>query len=71
MRTRSSKIAQEEAYIMAAIANETIAVFGKGVLQAEGVVIDKEGNAWGGGRNGKVYKVSPDGKVLPVVSVKV
>jgi hypothetical protein len=39
---------------MAAIANDTIAVFGKGVLQAEGVVIDKEGNAWGGGRNGKV-----------------
>lgn len=51
---------------MAAIANDAIEVFGKGVLQAEGVVIDKEGNAWGGGRNGKVYKVSPDGKVHEV-----
>jgi len=51
---------------MATIPNEQIQVFGKGTLQAEGVVIDKEGNAWGGGRNGKVYKVSPDGKVHEV-----
>lgn len=51
---------------MAAIATEKVEIFGKGVLQAEGVVIDKEGNAWGGGRNGKVYKVSSDGKVHEV-----
>jgi sugar lactone lactonase YvrE len=51
---------------MATIANDKIEIFGKGVQQAEGVVIDKEGNAWGGGRNGKVYKVSPDGKVQEV-----
>jgi len=51
---------------MATIATDTIEVFGKGVLQAEGVVIDKEGNAWGGGRNGTVYKVSPDGQVQEV-----
>jgi sugar lactone lactonase YvrE len=48
---------------MTMIATANVEIFGKGVLQAEGVVIDKEGNAWGGGRNGKVYKVSPDGKV--------
>jgi len=33
---------------MATIANDKIEVFGKGVDKAEGVVIDKEGNAWGG-----------------------
>ena len=48
---------------MALIANEGIEVFGKGTLCAEGIVIDKEGNTWGGGRNGTVYKVSPDGSV--------
>ena len=54
---------------MATIATANVEIFGKGVLQAEGVVIDKEGNAWGGGRNGKVYKVSPDGKVQEVVQL--
>jgi gluconolactonase len=52
--------------IMATIANDKIEVFGKGVEKSEGVVIDKEGNVWGGGRNGTVYKVSPDGKVHEV-----
>ena len=45
---------------------EQVEIFGSGVLRAEGVVIDKEGNAWGGGRNGIVYKVSPDGVVHEV-----
>jgi len=54
---------------MATIATESVEIFGKGVLEAEGVVIDKEGNAWGGGRNGKVYKVSPDGKVQEVAQL--
>lgn len=54
---------------MATIATTNVEIFGKGVLQAEGVVIDKEGNAWGGGRNGKVYKVSPDGKVHEVAQL--
>ncbi|HXG20784.1 MAG TPA: SMP-30/gluconolactonase/LRE family protein [Methylomirabilota bacterium] len=54
---------------MATIATSQVEIFGKGVLQAEGVVIDKEGNAWGGGRNGKVYKVSPDGNVHEVVQL--
>ena len=54
---------------MTTIATANVEIFGKGVLQAEGVVIDKEGNAWGGGRNGKVYKVSPDGKVDEVAQL--
>ena len=54
---------------MATIATDQVEIFGKGVLQSEGVVIDKEGNAWGGGRNGKVYKVSPDGKVHEVAQL--
>ena len=37
--------------------------FGQGVLQAEGVVVDKDGFVYGGGRNGIIYKVSPDGQV--------
>lgn len=54
---------------MAMIATEKVEIFGQGVLEAEGVVIDKDGNAWGGGRNGKVYKVSPDGKVHEVAQL--
>ncbi|MBI3801949.1 MAG: hypothetical protein HY268_33885, partial [Deltaproteobacteria bacterium] len=54
---------------MATLAIDTVENFGAGVLEAEGVVIDKEGNAWGGGRNSKVYKVSPDGKVQEVVQL--
>jgi len=54
---------------MATIATESVEIFGKGVLEAEGVVIDKEGNAWGGGRNGTVYKVSPDGKIHEVAQL--
>src|SRR5712692_4765667 len=37
--------------------------FGRGVLKAEGVVVDKENCVYGGGRNGVMYKVTPDGKV--------
>ena len=37
--------------------------FGDGVLRAEGVVIDKDGFVYGGGRNGIMYKVRPDGSV--------
>jgi gluconolactonase len=54
---------------MATLAIEAVEIFGSGVLEAEGVVIDKAGNAWGGGRNGKVYKVSPDGKVNEVAQL--
>lgn len=54
---------------MATLATETVEIFGSGVLESEGVVIDKKGNAWGGGRNGKVYKVSPDGKVHEVTQL--
>lgn len=54
---------------MTMIETTKVEIFGKGVLQAEGVVVDKEGNVWGGGRNGKVYKVSPDGKVHEVAQL--
>ena len=37
--------------------------FGHGVLKAEGVAVDKDGFVYGGGRNGLIYKVSPDGEV--------
>ena len=42
---------------------DAVEIFGKGVMQSEGVVIDKEGNVYGGGRNAVIYKVTPDGKV--------
>ncbi|MBI3303759.1 MAG: hypothetical protein HYZ72_16975 [Deltaproteobacteria bacterium] len=54
---------------MARLATETVEIFGTGVLHAEGVVIDRDGNAWGGGRNGTVYKVSPDGVVHQVAQL--
>jgi gluconolactonase len=54
---------------MVSIATETVEIFGTGVLQAEGVVIDRDGNAWGGGRNGTVYKVGPDGIVHEVAQL--
>ena len=42
---------------------DQVEIFGTGVLKAEGVVIDKENNVYGGGRNGIIYKVNPEGKV--------
>jgi gluconolactonase len=48
---------------------EQIEVFGRGVLKAEGVVIDKQNNVFGGGRNGIIYKVAPDGKVEELVAL--
>ena len=48
---------------MAIFSIDQVDIFGKGVLQAEGVVIDKDGAVYGGGRNGIMYKVTPDGTV--------
>ena len=48
---------------MALYSLDAVEIFGKGVLKAEGVVIDKEGSVYGGGRNGIIYKVTPDGTV--------
>lgn len=42
---------------------EAVEIFGRGVLKSEGVVVDKENNVYGGGRNAVIYKVTPDGKV--------
>lgn len=54
---------------MASITTANVDIFGTGVLRAEGAVIDRDGSVWGGGRNGKVYKVSPDGVVHEVVQL--
>ena len=48
---------------MATFSLDQVEIFGTGVLQAEGVVIDKDGSAYGAGRNGIVYRVTPDGTV--------
>ena len=54
---------------MATFSVDQVDVFGKGVLQAEGVVVDKEDNVFGGGRNGIMYKVTPDGTVSELVTL--
>jgi len=43
--------------------------FGRGVLKAEGVVVDKDNCVYGGGRNGVMYKVTPDGKVSELATL--
>ena len=48
---------------MATYSIDTVEIFGRGVLKSEGVVVDKENNVHGGGRNAVMYRVSPDGKV--------
>jgi gluconolactonase len=54
---------------MATYSVDTVEIFGKGVLKAEGVVIDKAGYVYGGGRNGIIYKVSPAGQVSELVQL--
>ena len=54
---------------MTKIATDKVEIFGAGVIHAEGVVVDHDGNVWGGGRNGIVYKVSPDGVVHEVAQL--
>lgn len=46
-----------------------VEVFGRGVLKAEGVVVDKDNCVFGGGRNGIMYKVTPDGKVSELATL--
>jgi gluconolactonase len=53
-----------EEYAMATFPVSAIEVFGRGVSKSEGVVIDKNNCVYGGGRNGIMYKVTPDGKVI-------
>ncbi|HEV8714062.1 MAG TPA: SMP-30/gluconolactonase/LRE family protein [Candidatus Binatia bacterium] len=54
---------------MAMYTLDVVEIFGKGVLKSEGVVSDKEGNVYGGGRNGVIYKVSPEGKVSELTTL--
>lgn len=44
--------------------------FGSGLHQAEGVVIDKDNNVYGGGRDGVLRRVSPDGTVTEIARVE-
>jgi gluconolactonase len=43
--------------------------FGKGVLKSEGIVVDKDHNVYGCGRNGIVYKVDPAGNTSEVCAL--
>lgn len=54
---------------MAKITTSSVEIFGAGVTHAEGVVVDRDGSVWGGGRNGVVYKVGPDGVVQEVTQL--
>src|SRR5882672_4061830 len=54
---------------MVMYALDAVEIFGRGVLKSEGVVVDKEGNAYGGGRNGVIYKVSPEGNVSELTAL--
>lgn len=54
---------------MAMYTLDKVEIFGKGVLKSEGVVVDKEGNVYGGGRSGVIYKVSSDGQVSEFVTL--
>src|SRR5258708_39997604 len=54
---------------MARFPVSAVEVFGRGVLKAEGVVVDKDNNVYGGGRNGIMYKVTPDGKVSELATL--
>src|SRR5216683_3112633 len=72
--TRGQEVRNEEGKHMATYSVDAVEKFGLGVLKSEGVVIDKENNVYGGGRNAIVYKVNPEGKVselctLPAGSV--
>lgn len=54
---------------MATYSVDAVEIFGRGVLKSEGVVVDKESNVYGGGRNGVMYKVSPAGEVSEVCTL--
>ena len=54
---------------MATFPVDMVQIFGRGVLKAEGVVVDKDNNVYGGGRNGVMYKVTPDGKVSELTTL--
>jgi gluconolactonase len=48
---------------------DDLETFGRGVLKSEGVVVDKDNNLFGGGRNGVIYQVDPDGRVSEVCTL--
>jgi gluconolactonase len=54
---------------MATYSVADVEIFGRGVLKSEGVVIDRDNNVFGGGRNGTIYKVNPQGQVSEVCAL--
>jgi gluconolactonase len=54
---------------MTAQSLSSIHIFGEGVVRSEGIVIDKDGYVYGAGRNGSIYKVSPDDKVEEIAKL--
>ena len=54
---------------MSLISLDNVEAFGTGVLQAEGVVIGRDGLAYGAGRNGVVYRVGSDGTVTQTIEL--
>lgn len=54
---------QKESIVNTPYPLNSLEIFGRGVSKSEGIVIDKDGNVYGGGNNGILYKVTPDGKV--------
>ena len=61
--TENQNVKQRSERIITTFTADQVEDFGQGVLQAEGVVVDKDGFVYGGGRNGIIYKVSPAGQV--------
>jgi len=47
----------------------SVDVFGEGVWRSEGVVVGTDGFVYGGGRNGVMYRVDPDGKVEEIATL--
>ena len=47
---------KQEGMRMATYSVNAVEVFGRGVLKSEGVVVDKENDVSGGGRNAIMYK---------------
>ena len=55
---------------MARFSMDQVEIFGSGLKGPEGVTFDREGNAYGGGEDGIIRKVTPDGKVTEFADTK-
>jgi len=55
---------------MARFSMDQVEIFGSGLKGPEGVTFDREGNAYGGGEDGIIRKVTPDGRVTEFANTK-